>query len=372
MKSSVTLLFTVFIASFIFGQTPKKEFPQTPKPPFDYYTDSVEYNSADSLVHLGATFSYPKGIGPFVTLVMITGSGQQDRDETLFGHKPFAVIADHLTRNGYAVLRVDDRGRGKSKGEVTNATSLDFADDVITSIRYLSTRKEVNKNKIGVIGHSEGGLIAPMVYSKWNKLAFIISLAGTGIPGSEILLRQQTDPLTGTVSQPAFDAYYELTQKTLGFIHDQPSAPDSVILNQAKELYKNWKAGLPDTIIKQLHGDKVTPEFYAFQIKQELGPWLRYFIATDPTDFWRQVKCPVLALNGEKDKQVYPQPNINGIKDALRSAGNNKVAAHILAGLNHLFQTCTLCTFDEYAKLEETFSVQALDLITEWLNKNIK
>lgn len=362
----------VFTSSIVFSQEAKKIFPQTPQPPFDYKLDSVEYESRDGLVHLAGSFTYPKGIGPFTTLVMITGSGQEDRDETIFGHKPFAVIADHLTKNGYAVLRVDDRGRGKSKGDLKNATSLDFAEDVITSIQYLQTRKEVNRNKIGVIGHSEGGFIAPMVYSKYRALAFIISLAGTGIPGGDILLMQQTSPLKGKISDPAYAALYELNQRTLGFIKEQPSAPDSVILGQVKEFYTSWKATLSPEIIAELKVEKVSPELYAFQVRQELIPWMRYFIVTDPADLWSQVKCPVLALNGDKDIQVEALPNITGIREALKKAGNTKFTSVIIPGLNHLFQHCETCTVDEYGKLQETFSPQALTLITDWLNKNIK
>lgn len=371
MRSLISFLLSVLLCLPGMAQG-KKIFPQTPLPPFDYKSDSVEYDSRDSMVHLAATFTYPKGIGPFPTLVMITGSGQQDRDETIFGHKPFAVIADHLTKNGYAVLRVDDRGRGKSKGDLKNATSLDFADDVISSIQYLQTRKEVNRNKIGVIGHSEGGFIAPMVYAKYKALAFIISLAGTGIPGGDILLMQQTTPLKGKVTEAAYDAWYELSQRTLGIIKDQPSAPDSIILNQVKELFTDWKSKQTDSTRSELKIEKVTPEFYAFQVKQELIPWMRYFIVTDPADLWSQVKCPVLALNGEKDIQVEAKPNITGIRDALKKGGNTKFTSVVIPGLNHLFQHCEACTVEEYGTLEETFSPQALNLITDWLNKNIK
>lgn len=366
------LYLLVFVSKSLVAQETKKQFPQTPVPPFDYKVDSVEYSSRDSLVHLAGTLTYPKGMGPFTTLVMITGSGQQDRDETIFGHKPFAVIADHLTKNGYAVLRVDDRGRGKSKGNLKDVTSLDFADDVITSIQYLQTRKEVNKNKIGVIGHSEGGFIAPIVYSKYKSLAFIVSLAGPGISGGDILLMQQTAPLKGKVSEKAYDSWYELSGKTLGLIKDQPSAPDSVILPQMKELYTNWKSQQTEAVIAELKLEKVTPEFYAFQLKQELIPWMRFFIVTDPSDYWSQVKCPVLALNGNKDIQVEAQPNITGISNALRKGGNSKFKTVIFPGLNHLFQHCETCTMEEYEKLEETFSPQVLEMITDWLNKYIK
>lgn len=346
--------------------------PQTPKPPFDYFSDSVEYDNSDKTVHLGATLTYPKTKGPFTTIVLITGSGQEDRDETIFAHKPFAVIADYLTKKGYAVLRVDDRGKGKSKGELLTATTEDFAQDVITSIHYLQTRKEVNKKKIGLMGHSEGGLIAPMVYTKLPGIAFIVSLAGTGISGADILLRQQTDPIKGLVPQASFDMYFELTKKVLFYIHDHHLQADSIILDTVKKIYANWKLGKPDSLLAPLRADKATPDMYAGQIKQELIPWLRFFIAFEPSTVWQKVKCPVLALNGEKDVQVYPQQNIPAIIAALKKAGNKKVTTQILPGMNHLFQTCSKCTTDEYGKLEETFSPVALEAIYTWLKNTIR
>jgi pimeloyl-ACP methyl ester carboxylesterase len=373
MKNSLFhIIYFLLISLYGISQPPVKKHPQTPLPPFIYNADSVEYDNAEKTVHFAGTFTYPKKNGPFITILMITGSGQEDRDETVFGHHPFAVISDYLTKKGYAVLRVDDRGMGKSKGEVLKATSADFAEDAITSIHYLLTRKEVNKKKIGVIGHSEGGFIAPIVYTKWPQLAFIISLAGTGVSGADILLKQQTDPVKGVVNNAAFDAYYSLTQETLKTIHDNPTKPDSVILNKVKKIYSDWKSNKPDSVLVPLRADKATPEMYANQIKQELAPWLKYFISTDPSIFWEKVKCPVLALNGEKDIQVYPEQNLTAILAALKKAGNKKMMTKILPGLNHLFQACTKCTIKEYGELEETFSPDALNIINEWLNKNIK
>jgi pimeloyl-ACP methyl ester carboxylesterase len=370
--SRIFLFITACCIAFAsFGQA-KKNRPQTPQPPFNYYSDSVEYTNADGTVKLGATFTYPKGMGPFVTAVLITGSGQQDRDETIFEHRPFAVLADYLTKQGFAVLRVDDRGRGKSIGEVNTATSFDFADDVVTSLNYLLTRKEVNKSRIGVIGHSEGGFISPIVYSKWRKLAFIVSLAGTGVSGKEILLKQQTDPLKGLVSQAAFDAYYKLTDQTLALLHDQPTAPDSAILSQVKQIYTTWKSSQPDSILAPLHADRADANAYANQIRTELIPWLRYFIATEPADYWQQVKCPVLAINGEKDIQVDAIQNITAINNAVRKGGNTRVTVRIFPGLNHLFQSCTKCTVEEYGQLEETFSPVALRVISDWMTKTLK
>jgi pimeloyl-ACP methyl ester carboxylesterase len=176
----------------------------------------------------------------------------------------------------------------------------------------------------------------------------------------------------GVVNNAAFDAYYSLTQQTLNTIHDNPYEPDSIILSKVKNIYNAWKSNKPDSVLVPLKADKATPEMYAMQVKQELIPWLRYFISTEPSVFWEKVKCPVLALNGEKDIQVYPEQNLTAINSALKKAGNNKIITKILPGLNHLFQTCTKCTIKEYGELEESFSASALKIISDWLKKNIK
>jgi dienelactone hydrolase len=370
MKKYRILIVLLAYSSTIIAQV---NHPQTPKPPYNYNVDSVEYDNADKTVHLGATFTYPKTNATFVTVVMITGSGLQDRDETLLGHKPFAVIADYLTNHGFAVLRVDDRNTGKSKGDVMNATSADFANDVITSIQYLLTRKEVDKNKIGVIGHSEGGFIAPMIYTKWPQLSFIISLAGTGVSGADILLKQQTDPLKNIVSNVAYNAYYSLTKQTLQTIHDHSKENDSLILNRIKKVFADWKESQPDSVLYALNAKTASPEIYAnVQVKPELKPWLKYFIATEPDEFWSKTKCPVLVLNGDKDVQVYAEQNTKAITASLQKAGNKNVTVKIFQGLNHLFQHCTKCIVSEYASIEETFSPEVLEMMNQWLQQNIK
>lgn len=351
---------------------PKPERPQTPQPPFPYLSEDVIYWNADSSIQYGATFTSPKTGVPLTVALLITGSGQQDRDETVFDHKPFAVIADFLTRQGFAVLRVDDRGIGKTTGTLTNTTSLDFADDVISGIHYLLQRTDVDKNKIGLIGHSEGGLIAPIVYTKWPRLAFIISLAGPGVTGADILLRQQTDPLKGLVSDSAFNAFYLLTQNKFKLILENKNQPDSTILEKIEQYFASWKNAVSPQIQAALNIQDVTPAEYAKAVALELKPWLKYFLITDPSLFWDKVKCPVLALNGEKDIQVYAAQNIPAIEAALAKAGNKSVTTKIFPGLNHLFQHCTRCTVEEYGKIAETFSPEALAAMADWLHKTIQ
>lgn len=345
--------------------------PQTPKPPYKYRVDSVEYDNNDKTVHLGATLTIPFPQGKYPVAILITGSGQEDRDETIYEHRPFAIIADYLTRKGIAVLRVDDRGMGKSKGELRKVTTSDFADDVLTSIAYLKTRKDIDTTQIGIIGHSEGGLIGPIVYTRWPHLKFMIMLAGPGVPGWQVVLRQQTDPVK-KLYPSAFPTYYEFIKEKMKILDDDYGKPDSVTLKDLKLSYINWKKTLPDSIAGMLHANTATPEMYAMQETQELIPWLRYFYKTDPRDFLLKVHCPVLALNGSKDQQVYADENIPPIKAALSEAGNKNVTTHIIPGLNHLFQHTNTGDFNEYAVIDESFAPEALMLMGDWLLKVVQ
>ena len=344
--------------------------PQTLRPPFPYRSDSVGYEGENG-VHLGATLTLPIGrqatSRKFPAVILITGSGLQDRDETIFDHKPFALIADYLTRRGIAVLRVDDRGIGRSTGDNSHATSYDYATDVLAGIRYLGSRMEIDTTRIALIGHSEGGLIAPIVYSRWPHLKTLILLAGPGVPGWEIILRQQTDPVKA-IGTAAYNSYYDFTRRKLELLNDTRDQPDSITLAKLKTLYADWKAGLPDSIAASLNVKQVSPEFFATQEKVELKPWLRYFYSTDPRSFLSVVHCPVLALDGEKDSQVDPGQNIPAIKAALGKSGA-VTETRIFPGLNHLFQHCQTGDFSEYPVIEESFAPEVLDEIGRWTAK---
>ena len=343
--------------------------PQIPHPPFPYRSDSVEYDNTDATVHLGATFTRPRTGKKIPVVILITGSGQQDRDETIFEHKPFAIIADYLTRRGLAVLRVDDRGTGKSKGDLNFATSSDFADDVLTSIRYLKTRDDIDTTRIGLIGHSEGGLIAPIVFTRWPHLNFIISLAGPGVPGRAVALRQQTDPVRQQLGSACYNAYYPFVEEKLKIMEDTYGQPDSLVLRQLKTSYTRWKATLPDSIATRLNAKNVNEAVYGFQVAMELKPWLRYFYHTDPVTFLKQVSCPFLALDGSKDTQVDPEQNIPVIRAALTEGGNTHVMVHVFPGLNHFFQHAGSGEFREYALIEESFAPEVLRMMGDFIAK---
>lgn len=350
-----------------------KPKPQTPKPPFNYNSEDVEYNNADSSIHFGATFTYPKTGGPFATAILITGSGQQDRDETILNHKPFAVIADYLTKNGYAVLRVDDRGMGKTSAvNIKNATSADFAKDVEASLAYINTRKEVDKNRIGLIGHSEGGLIADIIASRNKDIDFVIMLAGPGTKGDELLADQTGAILMSTgISKEATDAY-KLAYKNI--IQHAMQMDTASAITASMNYFNEWKQKTDPKFLNELEVNDSTSarEMVRQMTAQFSTPWFKYFLQTDPADYIKQLKCKVLALNGSKDVQVLPKQNLAGIKAALQKSKSKKYEVQELPGLNHLFQHCNACTVAEYGQLEETFAPEALDIMVKWLNENVK
>jgi uncharacterized protein len=349
--------------------TPKR--PQTPKPPFPYKSEDVEYDNTDKSQHFGATITIPEGKGPFPAAVLITGSGQQDRDETISGHKLFAVLADALTRNGIVVLRVDDRGVGKSTGDVISATSEDFAGDVNVSLDYLLTRPEVNKKKIGMIGHSEGAMIAPMVAIGRNDINFIVMLAGPGVKIAQLMTEQMEAIIKPDVSEKALNAYMPY-YKTLLKIAD-PTADSATISQSMIKASTDWISATDTAILKELgYSEKGRQRAIMMLAQIYTTKWFRFFLAYDPQPTIEKLKSRILALNGSKDLQVLPSSNLEGIRAALKKSRSRNYTVKELPGLNHLFQTCKTCTIAEYGLLEETFSPAALKEINDWINKNVK
>ena len=337
--------------------------PQEPVAPFTYYSEEVTFRNGKANIKLAGTLTLPQKEGNFPVVVLITGSGPQNRDEELMGHKPFLVLSDYLTRNGIAVLRYDDRGTAQSEGDFKTATSLDFASDVEAAISYLMTRKEINKKKIGLIGHSEGGLIAPMVASGSKDVNYIVLLAGPGIKGSQLLLLQQE--LIGRasgVSESDLQKSKEINSTAFDMVikSTNPEKLKSELTNyltqKSKESPDSQKAAeMSDSIMIKAQVDQIT------------SPWMLYFLRYDPVPALEKVKCRVLALNGEKDLQVPPKQNLPAIKAAVIKGGNSNVTSVELPDLNHLFQECTTGLPGEYAQIEQTFSPKALEEITRWI-----
>jgi len=336
-------------------QPPKR--PQTPKPPFPYTSEDVAFdNPVAQGVHLGGTLTLPQGGGPFPAAIMITGSGQQDRDETLLGHKPFWVIADYLSRRGIAVLRVDDRSVGKSTGDVAKATSADFATDANAAFAYLRSRKDIRANAIGFIGHSEGGMIGPIAMATNKDVAFLVMMAGPGTDEVQLMLSQRR--LIGAsmgLSEAEMDRaapVYAALFKAIGSgaTYEEGQAAARAVLT-------------PDAMTAIGAPANTNPQVILGQMGT---PWFRYFFQYDPAPNLRMIKVPVLALNGSLDRQVPANENLPVIEAALRD--NEDVTIVELPGLNHLFQTAKTGAVGEYAQIEETVAPVALETIESWIN----
>ncbi len=336
--------------------------PQEPKKPYPYQEEEVVYENKEAAVRLAGTLTIPRQEGPFPAVLLISGSGAQDRDETLLGHRPFLVLADYLTRHGIAVLRVDDRGVGKSGGNFALATSEDFASDVLAGVEYLKSRKEIDPEQIGLIGHSEGGIIAPMVAVQSQDVAFIILMAGTGLTGEEILyLQAALIARAAGASDEAIARNLSLQEQLFTVLKEEPD--NAVAEKRLRTIYE-------DTIseLELSEEEKEIAEASAeAEIKSILSPWFRYFLTYDPKPTLMKVKCPVLAINGEKDLQVPPKENLAAIKEALKAGGNQNYATKELSDLNHLFQTAQTGSPSEYAAIEETISPIALKIMSDWI-----
>lgn len=342
--------------------------PQTPKPPFPYASEAVAYINKAGGVSLAGTLTTPTGAGPFPAVILISGSGAQDRDESLFEHKPFMVIADDLTRKGVAVLRVDDRGVGGSSGSISTSTSEDFAGDVLAGVAFLRSRPEIDKSKIGLIGHSEGGIIAPMVAAKSDEVAFIVLLAGTGLPGDEILKLQARLILKASgLDGEVLDRRLETQARLIDIAMNERD--ETAAASKMREVIETMKKSLPEKEAKEIGNlDKVIDG----QLKSLRSAWFRYFLSYDPRPTLAKVRCPLLAVVGEMDLQVPPKENLGEIARVLKEAGNSKASVKELAGLNHLFQTCQTGAPAEYAQIEETISPSALEVVANWIAGQVR
>jgi fermentation-respiration switch protein FrsA (DUF1100 family) len=338
--------------------------PQEPVPPFPYEVKEVSFKNDKAGITLAGTLTLPKGDGAFPATILVSGSGPQDRDEQVFGHKPFLVIADYLTRNGIAVLRYDDRGVGGSTGDFGLATSEDFATDAIAALDFLRTQDGIDSEMVGITGHSEGGLIAPMVAADYSNIGFIVLLAGPGITGKEILLLQ-----TMLISEASGSSKNEINQN-LKLLTKVYSLIESE--NDPEKLDVEIEKLVDDLISSLSEEEKKDPANYKETIMQGLepikSPWFKFFMSYDPVSSLVNVKSPVLALNGEKDLQVPPKENLEAIENALKKGGNENFKIQELEGLNHLFQHSETGVPTEYGQLEETFSEEALELIASWIN----
>ena len=367
--SIVTLIIVsaVIIATFWPDKSSMKR-PQEPKGPYSYLNEEVKFQNTKANITLAGTLTLPSKAGKYPAVILITGSGAQNRDEEVLGHKPFLVIADHLTKKGIAVLRFDDRGVWQSTVNFKTATSLDFSTDVESAVAYLQTRKEIDKSRIGLIGHSEGGLIAPLVASGSDNIRFMVLLAAPAIDLGKLLLKQD-----------------ELIARALGLSEREIQKMTStnanayrlVALSTDLKVLKNDLTKLAEKDILEIPPQLLPPkmkkqEFIAMQIDNLSSPWFQYVMKYNPGKTLEKVRCPVLALNGEKDLQVTPKENLSAIARALKNGGNSNITIKEFPDLNHFFQECETGSPLEYAKIEQTFSPKVLTEISGWILTQVR
>jgi pimeloyl-ACP methyl ester carboxylesterase len=337
--------------------------PQEPVPPFPYEEVEVLFQNIKADISLAGTITHPVGKGKYPAVVLVSGSGPQNRDEELMGHKPFSVLADYLTRNGIIVLRYDDRGVAGSGGTMIGSTSEDFMEDARSAIEYLKTLDYVDGKKIGVIGHSEGGLITFMLAAEYNDISFIVSMAGPGYNG-RITLEDQTEYISriSGVPESTIESNKE-PQSMINQLIEKISDPEEGVRIVRDSVSAYYSAmGYGQEIIDQILTNMST------LVNVPGYNWLRYFYMLDPQELFPSISCHVLAINGSRDCQVLAAKNIKAIAEGLKKSGNNNVNTKIFADLNHLFQHCETGLPAEYGQIEETINPEVLDYIGSWIN----
>lgn len=349
------LLLVVMVAGLTVRE---QERPQEPKPKYPYHVEHVYFPNTKDSFSLAGTFTRPDAPGKHPTVILISGSGPQDRNSQLLGHKPFLVIADHFAKNGIAVLRYDDRGVGESRGQMKGSDIADFTRDAAAALAYLKGRADVDTRKIGVVGHSEGGAIGLILAAENPAVAFLVSMAGPGVNGAEIIM-SQTDAIlrqynAGDSLIKSQMSYQRSMMDAIMQEKDTVALKARIISNAKKQYGENagaQKAMDEDRFVQTVSSQYLTHEYLSI-------------VRFDPKPYFAKVKCPVLVLNGDKDIQVISKVNLAGWRE-----GVPKATVRELPGLNHLFQQCKTCQLTEYRTLTETISPAALGEMTEWIRQ---
>lgn len=360
----------------MFVRSIKKEIvrPQNPTAPYPYDVEEITFTNKKEQIDLAATLTLPKGKENAPAVILIAGSGPNDRDETIFGHKPFWVLADYLTRQGIAVLRYDKRGVDESKGEYFLATTQDFAEDTEAAFNYLKSRKEIDSTNIGLIGHSEGGVIAPIIAARNSEIKFVVLMAGVGVNGMDLVLEQHQHvfnktTLTKEEKENLNPILINIYSSVLSWEEYVGSADERSQLKQ--ELNILWQH-LP----KEIRGEEqniASKEIYIEKTVADItSPWFRHFLKINTSDYLEKLSIPILAINGENDTQVNYHTNLNGIKQALKKANNKHYTINSYPHLNHLFQESNSGEIGEYGEIEQTISPEVLSDIAEWIKQQVE
>ncbi|MFQ5530617.1 MAG: alpha/beta hydrolase family protein, partial [Gemmatimonadota bacterium] len=332
---------------------PEANRPQEPQKPYPYSTEDLVFGNDGAGIELAGTLTLPEGPGPHPAAVLISGSGPQNRDEEVFGHRPFLVLADYLTRQGIAVLRYDDRGVGASGGSHETATSADFAGDAASAVAYLGQRGDIDVTQIGLIGHSEGGVIAPLVAVESEDVAYVIMIAGPGVRGDSLLMLQA-----------------EAINRAAGATDEQVATNRDLQRRLFAAVASHSGEADLETEVRRVF-DEASVGMTAGQIDGQVAflttPWMRWFLSHDPVPVLQRLTVPTLAVTGSKDLQVPAEANLSAIENALEAAGNPDFQVVALDGLNHLLQTAETGLINEYGRIEETIAPVALQTIGDWI-----
>jgi pimeloyl-ACP methyl ester carboxylesterase len=341
---------------------------QDPTLPYSYYTEEVSFSGKTDTALISGTLSLPSQQGKFPVVVLISGSGPQDRNEEVFNHRPFLVLADYLTRHGIGVLRYDDRGIGKSTGSFKAATSYDFAADASAAVDFLKKRKEIDTRNIGLIGHSEGGMIAPILATDRKDIAFIVLMAGPGIPIAELMDLQSRK--MGALEGAPQDYLDKSSAFETGAFNIIKKSKNDSLGTQLENYFAKAIKELPAEMRPPT--EEETKKLISAQAKQMSSPWFREFIRFDPTPYLEKIKCPLLAINGTLDAQVTASENLKGISTAMLKKKQSNYTITSYPGLNHLFQEAKTGSMGEYASIEQTISPKVLTDIQHWIDQQIK
>lgn len=364
---------TQLIRTGDFSVTKTYKRPQTPVPPFPYQANEVGFTNHDKSIQFGGTLTIPNQENSrnkkFPAVILISGTGKQDRDATMFEHKPFAVISDYLTRLGIAILRVDEREMGKTTGDFYHSTTLDFSNDVESALDFLKLRNDIDTNNIGLLGHSEGGLIASMVASRRPDIKFICLLAAPGIKPADLLTQQSVDLLAAQgISNRKLEEMKPMFAQLIKAISE--ASDTSAARLAGEKIFSEWRADASKSVVRSTTGvkdDSSMNEYINKLVKALNTPWHMYYMKLDPENYLSRVSCNVLAINGEKDAQVSAKSNLEAIRQYLEKTKVSSFEIVSLPGLNHLFQHCKKCSFGEYGEIEETFAPEALEIIGKWI-----
>ncbi len=342
--------------------------PQHPEPPFPYDEEEVTYRNEEAGLAFAGTLTLPRGAGPFPAVLLITGSGAQNRDEELMGHRPFLVIADHLTRRGIAVLRVDDRGVGGSEGVLLESTIADNAGDALAAVAFLKRHPRIDAARIGLVGHSEGGWVAPLAAARSPDVRFIVTLAGPAVSGAE-LLRQQDSAMAAAAGRSMEDirGAREESSRIFAVVKREPDADAArrEIRERLRAHFDSLPPAARQAVVDEL-GENPDSALVA-QLQVALTPWFRHLLTYDPRPHFRQIRIPILALYGDLDVQVPAALNAAELERVLRASNHPDFTVNVFPGLNHLFQHAQTGLIDEYGTIEETFAPEALEMMAEWI-----